>query len=149
MGKQGIGGQGGLGQAGVTQQAARRRVGWFIAVGCSAAAVHWGVVVLLVGQARWQPLLANVAGWLVAVGVSFGGHHRLSFRGHGAVLHHAAMRFFGVSALGFAINEGAYALLLQATGLRYDLVLAVVLVLVAVLTYLLSRHWAFPGTASP
>jgi putative flippase GtrA len=120
-----------------------RRWGWFIAVGCAAAAVHWLVVVALVGTWGWRPLVANVPGWLVAFSVSFAGHHRLTFRGHGAPVVSSAWRFFVVSAGGFAINEAAYALLLGWSGQRYDLALAVVLIGVAGVTYLLSRHWAF------
>jgi hypothetical protein len=51
-----------------------------------------------------------------------------------------------VSALGFCINESAYALLLHGSGLGYRTALAAVLLGVAVLTYLLSRHWAFLGS---
>jgi len=116
---------------------------WFIAVGCAAAAVHWSVVVALVSQFGARPLLANVFGWLVALVVSFSGHHRLTFRGHGSRLGRSAARFLAVSAGGFAVNESAYALLLQASRLRYDILLAGVLLAVAVATYLLSRHWVF------
>jgi putative flippase GtrA len=121
------------------------RIGWFVLVGCAAAAVHWGVVALLVGRFGWAPLVANVAGWLVALGVSFGGHHGLTFRGHGAPVRRAALRFCCISAGGFAVNEAAYALLLHWTTQRYDVLLAAVLLGVAALTYLLSRHWAFLG----
>ena len=85
----------------------------------------------------------GAAGWLAAVGVSFTGHHWLSFRGHGAPLLPAALRFLCISGGGFLVNEAAYAMLLHWTGARYDLLLAAVLVLVAGGTYLLSRHWAF------
>ena len=105
--------------------------------------MHWCVAIAVVTGAHWPPLAANVAGWLAAVGVSFTGHHWLSFRGHGAALRRAAVRFCCISAGGFAINESAYAALLHWTNARYDLLLAVVLVLVAGATYLLSRHWAF------
>ena len=101
------------------------------------------MVVGLVGHRGWQPLAANVLGWLVAFIVSFAGHHRLTFRGHGAAPGPAAVRFFAISAGGFAVNEAAYALLLAWSDLRYDVVLAGVLLAVAALTYLLSRHWAF------
>jgi putative flippase GtrA len=126
----------------------RGRLAWFVVVGCTAAMVHWGVVVLLVEHAGWRPLLANVIGWLVAFTVSFSGHHRWTFRDHGAPVRRSALRFFLVSAAGFSINEFSYAILLQWSGMRYDLVLAVVLVAVAVLTYLLSRHWAFSRNAA-
>ena len=123
---------------------ARAQVGWFIVVGCCAAAVHLGIVILLVTIAGVPPLAANIGGWLVAFAVSFAGHHRLSFRRHGAPVRAAAGRFFVISAAGFAVNEVAYAALLRWSGLRYDLSLAVVLVAVAAATYWSSRHWAFP-----
>jgi putative flippase GtrA len=121
----------------------RGRVAWFVAVGCAAAAVHWSVVVALVSQLGARPLAANVFGWLVALVVSFSGHHRLTFRDHGSPLARSATRFLAVSAGGFAVNETAYALLLHASRLRYDVLLAGVLLAVAVATYLLSRHWVF------
>lgn len=119
------------------------RIGWFVAVGCAAAAVHWCVVVGLVAQQGWHPLVANVLGWLVAFIVSFAGHHQLTFRDRAAPLSTAAGRFFVVSAGGFGVNEAAYAVLLGWSGQRYDLVLAGVLVAVAGITYWLSRHWVF------
>jgi putative flippase GtrA len=110
--------------------------------------VHWAVVVALVARGSWHPLVANVAGWLVAFGVSFAGHHHATFRGHGAPIGISVRRFFLVSAAGFAINETAYAMLLRWSDHRYDILLAIVLVAVAFLTYLLSRHWAFLNTAA-
>jgi putative flippase GtrA len=121
------------------------RVIRFVAVGCIAAAVHLGVVVLLVSGFGQPPLAANVVGWLVAFCFSLTGHWLLTFRSQRAPLWRAARRFFAVSAAGFGANELAYAALLQWTGLRYDLVLALVLVAVAVITYLLSSRWAFLG----
>lgn len=121
------------------------RVIRFVAVGCIAAAVHLGVVVLLVSGFGQPPLAANVVGWLVAFCFSLTGHWLLTFRSQRSPLWRAARRFFAVSAAGFGANELAYAALLQWTGLRYDLVLALVLVAVAVITYLLSSRWAFLG----
>lgn len=119
------------------------QLAWFVLVGCAAAATHWAAVVVLVSQAHLAPLLANVGGWAIAFGVSFLGHYHLTFKHQQAPLGQAARRFLAVSALGFALNEAAYAWLLHATPWRYDLVLAVVLVGVAALTFLLSRRWAF------
>lgn len=121
----------------------------FIVVGCVAAAVHWLVVVALVEGAAWRPLVANVAGWLVALGVSFSGHHWLTFRGHGVPLWRSAPRFVLVSAAGFAINEAAYALALRFSALGYGLLLAGVLIGVAFMTWALSRLWVFRGSSTP
>lgn len=124
------------------------RLAWFVAVGCTAAAVHFGVVVALVEGAALPPLVANVAGWLVAFIVSFCGQWLLTFRGSGAPWRQALGRFFLVSLLGFAANESAYAVLLHFSALPYELLLALVLVGVAVMTYLLSARWAFRGSRS-
>lgn len=119
------------------------RLATFVAVGASAAAVHLGVVIAIVETWQLAPLLANGIGWIVALFVSFGGHYRLTFRDAGAPLLQSARRFVAVSAAGFATNEIAYALLLRQALVRYDVALAIVLVAVAVATYLLSRRWAF------
>ena len=115
----------------------------FVAVGCTAAAVHFGVVLLLVSRAGAAPLAANVAGWLPAFGVSFLGQWRFTFAGRGAPGGQALRRFLALSLGGFAANECAYAALLHWSGASYAVLLAVVLVGVAVSTYVLSSLWAF------
>ena len=120
-----------------------RRLVRFVAVGCAAAAVHFAVVVLLVENHVAPPLAANVIGWLVAFVVSFLGQHRLTFGDRSAPIARAAPRFFAISAAGFAINEAAYAVLLRVTAVRYDVALGIVLVGVALMTYVLSSRWAF------
>ncbi|HEX7387582.1 MAG TPA: GtrA family protein [Castellaniella sp.] len=119
------------------------QIGWFVIVGCAAAATHWAVAVACVAFGNLVPLIANVVGWLVAFGVSFTGHYRLTFRHQHAPLARAAIRFFAVSALGFVVNETAYAVLLEATTIRYDVLLALVLVAIAGMTFILGRFWAF------
>jgi putative flippase GtrA len=122
------------------------RVAFFIAVGCAAAATHFAVVVFLVSQWGVPPLAANVLGWLIAFVVSFTGHWRLTFRAQQAPLLQSVRRFFGISLAAFALNETAYAVMLHWTNMRYDVVLFLILVAVAVITYLLSSRWAFLGT---
>jgi putative flippase GtrA len=129
-------------------QSLSRQLVWFVLVGCVASATHWLTVVVLVSWVSAPPLLANIGGWLSAFGVSFWGHYLLTFRHLNAPLLRAALRFFGVSALGFAVNEAAYAWLLHATTLRYDILLAAVLIAVAFMTFVLGRFWAFRGRGS-
>lgn len=120
-----------------------RQLFWFVAVGCTAAATHWLVVVAVVDHVGLAPLLANLVGWLVAFGVSFWGHYQLTFKHQRAPLAQASVRFFAVSALGFSVNELAYAFLLRVTTLRYDLLLALILIGIAIMTFILGRFWAF------
>jgi len=115
----------------------------FVLVGVSASLVHWLVVIALVSQASWAPLVANVIGWLVAFVVSFTGHHQLTFRSQHAELSKSLPRFFLISAFGFLINETSYAIALKNTDLPYELLLGVILIGVAVLTFIFSRLWAF------
>jgi putative flippase GtrA len=122
------------------------RVLWFIAVGAAAAAVHFAVVVALASLWHWRPLLANPAGWAVALVVSYSGHRRLTFGDANAPWARSLRRFFVVSALGFIVNQTAYALLLTQGGVEYRVALAAVLIAVAAATFMASRHWAFLGT---
>lgn len=120
-----------------------------MAVGVAAAATHLAVVVVLVEGAGLAPLLANVAGWGVAFGVSFIGHLRGTFSASGVGTWAALRRFLPLSLAGFLVNEAAYAGLLARSPAGYAPLLAAVLVGVAVLTFVLSRAWAFRRTAPP
>lgn len=123
----------------------RRQLYWFGLTGSAAAATHWLVVVALVEAAALSPLHANVAGFGLAFLVSYGGHRRLAFRA-AAVPHRRALpRFLAVALAGWVLNQGLYAWLLQHTAWPYPLALAAVLLLVAALTFLLARGWAFAG----
>ena len=116
-----------------------KQVGMFVATGCAAALTHWLVAVLCVSGFGMAPLLANVAGWLIAFIVSFLGHYHFTFKQQRGPWARAARRFFLVSALGFCINELAYAYLLHVTAIRYDVLLAMILIGLAVLTFILGR----------
>lgn len=120
-----------------------------MAVGVAAAATHLAVVVALVEGLRLAPLLANVAGWGVAFMLSFLGHLRLTFSASGVGAWTALRRFLPLSLGGFLVNEAAYAGLLARSQAGYAPLLAAVLVGVAVLTFVLSRWWAFRHTAPP
>lgn len=121
----------------------RKGLFFFILVGTSAAGVHLLVVKLLVEGLALAPLLANVAGWAVAFWVSFAGHRWLTFGQSNAPFWPSLLKFATLSWSGFVANEACYALALRWWPQHYDLVLAAVLVLIAVGTYVLSRWWAF------
>jgi putative flippase GtrA len=126
--------------------AMKRQLFWFVVVGSLAALTHLVVVMALVETTGMAPLWANVGGWMVAFTVSFAGHHRLTFSGSASPFWPALRRFWLISLGAFLVNQAAYAVLLRWSGWNYALLLALVLVGVAVGTFVLSRWWAFAHT---
>jgi putative flippase GtrA len=120
-----------------------RSVAWFVVVGVSAMAVHYLVTLSAHHFISLSPALANVAGFLCAFPVSYIGHRNFSFAGTTSGHGKALVRLFGVSCLSFAGNQILLWLLLQFTALPLWIALGIVLVAVAVVTYLLSRSWVF------
>lgn len=114
---------------------------WFLVVGASAALTH--IAVFALAQPYLLAELANAAGFVVAFGVSFGGHRRLSFRDAGTTLAQSFARFSLTALAGFAANEAVFALLLRVAGWPALLALLAALVAAAGQTFLLSRFWAF------
>ena len=114
----------------------------FGVVGVSAMCVHMLVVTLLV-PAGLHPLLANIIAFLVAFQVSYFGHARWTFSVADPNSRKHKLRFFIVAILSFLTNEMLYALLLTIFHLHYLVALFIVLAVVALLTFVLSRLWAF------
>ena len=119
---------------------------WFLLIGSAAAATHWLVTVIAVEFGHIRPDGANAIGWLIAFFVSFSGHYTRTFRHQTKTLLAAIWRFWCVSAAGFLINELAFVTLLKYTLLPYYCLLAIILISIAVLTFILSRYWAFNHT---
>lgn len=120
----------------------KRELFWFGVVGISALLVHFILVTLLVPLGL-APLLANVLAYLLAFQVSYWGHRLKTFDAAHLSHRHTLPRFFAVASLSFLLNEALYYLLLRFTPLDYRLALLIVLFCVAVLTFVLSRMWAF------
>jgi putative flippase GtrA len=116
---------------------------WFGVVGVAAMLVHLGTVSLMFVPWGIHPLAANVLGFLIAFQVSHAGHRAFTFNASTASVSHTRLRFFAVAVGSFLVNEALYATLLQFTTLDYRVALAVVLLVVAALTFFLARNWAF------
>lgn len=115
----------------------------FGVIGTFAAAVHLGVVALLVTFSM-HPLLANIFGFMIAFNVSYLGHRFWTFDNKSRLSHAAsATRFWGIAVSSFAINESLFFLFLSYTPLPYLVSLFLVLLMVTPITFLLSRSWAF------
>ena len=120
-------------------------VSWFTIVGALAALTHYIVAVGFEHSALLTPSHANIAGFIAAFPVSYIGHRKFSFAKHSAKHFEALPRFLSVAVLGFLANQTLVLNGLQYTKLPFWLVLGLVMVIVAICTYLLSHHWAFKG----
>jgi putative flippase GtrA len=115
----------------------------FGCIGSAAAAVHIGVVALLVPFGL-HPLLANIVGFVTAFNVSYFGHRFWTFGNRTTLSHkNSATRFWAIAVTSFAINETLFFLFLRYTALPYLVALFLVLIMVTPITFILSRSWAF------
>ena len=120
-----------------------RSISWFTLIGALAATVHYIIAVSLEGGFNMPPAWANLYGFLLAFPVSYVGHRKFSFVHQNASHQQALPRFLLVACGGFFANQVLLLGLLRLFGLPFWFTLAVVMVIVAVTTYLLSRYWAF------
>lgn len=121
----------------------QRAISWFTLIGAMAAAVHYVVAVGLESGFAVAPAWANVIGFVFAFPVSYVGHSKLSFAQHTASHRQALPRFLAIALTSFFGNQLLLLSALTWLGWPFWLTLAIVMVIVAFLTYALSRYWAF------
>jgi putative flippase GtrA len=119
-----------------------QRLLFFVAIGASSALVHVLSVLGLVGYLLLRPLLANIFAFLLAFNVSFLGHKFITFAKLKDERQLSLPHFFIVASSAGILNELLYFLFLQYTALNYLVALILVLGMVSVYTYVLSRLWA-------
>jgi len=119
-----------------------QQVPLFAVVGALATLTHVATALAARELAGFTPLQANFVGYLAAVGVSYLGNARLTFRRR--ALHGPQFaRFAAVSLAGLALTQGLTWLLVERLGWPFWGGLAVVAVAVPGLSFVLSRVWAF------
>ena len=111
-------------------------------VGLFATIVHMMIGFLLI-QSNWQPEMANLLAFTIAFVVSFIGHLGFSFADQEVSASSALSKFALVALIGFAINEGLLIMLLSDGDLSDTVSLWISTGSAAVLTFALSRLWAF------
>jgi putative flippase GtrA len=114
----------------------------FAAVGLAATAAHAGVALAAAAVFGLAPLLANLAGYLAAVLLSYLGHARLTFGTRGG---HArrAPRFAAVSLGGLLLSAAITSVVCGALGGSLALAMACVTLVVPAASFLANRRWAF------
>ena len=118
------------------------QVAKFGIVGIVATAAHMIIGTLLIFS-ETSPNTANLIAFAAAFGIIFDGHFFYSFKGVSKSLMISFSRFGTVAVTGFLFNQSLLSLLIAKT----DLLAAVCLIastgIAAILTFLLSKFWAF------
>lgn len=122
-----------------TWLAVGRQYGRFLVVGAVATLVHVLLYIAAIAGLGWPPLAANALGFAVGVQVSFFGHGRWTFRD----MTGSPLRFWAVAGIGFAINSLFVQLVTGSLGLSYGWAIPFIAGVTPVLTFALSKLWAF------
>lgn len=111
-------------------------------VGVMATFVHMVIGYLLI-QAGWHPLFANMLAFAIAFLVSFAGHLGFSFSDQDVRPRTALRRFSVVALIGFGCNQALLVVLLLQGSVSHTVALWVSTGCAAILTFILSKIWAF------
>ncbi|GAA0804086.1 GtrA family protein [Psychrobacter piscatorii] len=142
---------------------------WFLAVGASAALMHFLVLVSIVNFTTITPAWANVGAFLIAFVVSFFGHFYLTFKpshrshnsnyssssfkrnsiksigtNHRSKYLSALIKWFSSSTAGFIANQSLFVLGLRWFGEQYYMLIWLLVTgAITVMTFALGKFWAF------
>ena len=119
-----------------------REGGTFLVVGLTATAAHVTAALAARELAHLAPLAANLCGYGCAVGVSYFGNARLTFRRRAADAAQFA-RFLATSLAVLAVNQGLVWLLVERAGWPFHWALGPVVVASPILSFAMSKLWAF------
>lgn len=113
----------------------------FAVVGVAATLTHVCVALMVTAMTGLPPLLANLAGFSVAVLVSFWGHLRVTFRVPDPQPQHL-VRFIILSLVSLAVSSMITAICTRAGG-GMGLAMGLVTLIVPGASFLAARLWAF------
>lgn len=120
----------------------------FAVIGLAATAVH---VMSALAARQWidaSAMQANLVGYGAAVLVSYIGNARFTF-GRAILAGGQFTRFLVVSLAGLAVTQAVTWLVVHGMGLPFRVALAVVVVVAPIVSFTLSRIWAFAAPRIP
>jgi putative flippase GtrA len=126
----------------ITLPKAAKQLIFFSSIGATAGLAHILIVLNLVAHFDFHPLTANIIAFFFAFNVSCFGHKYLTFAQLNDEKRLSLPHFFMVATTAGLINEFLYFVILKYTDMNYLMALVLVLGLVAVYSFILSRFWA-------
>lgn len=114
----------------------------FALVGLLSTSIHLGLVTLLVHFWQSKPLIANIFAYMVTVNISFLGHKHITFSKLGPDRQLRFPHYIFISLAAFLLNEFLYFLFLHFLPINYFVSLVLVIILVAIFTFIASKWWA-------
>ena len=111
-------------------------------VGVTAASVHYFIVIFLVQNYAFNPLIANIFGFICAFQLSYWGHQQWTFADSAVIHREAMMKMLCLQLINFIINETLFSIFL-VVGIPYQLALVIVLAVLPLATFIISRQWVF------
>ena len=111
-------------------------------VGVSAVIINLLIVIFIVETFDWPPLLANIIGFIVACQIAFFGHNLWTFKMNTGA-HNAWLKFVMVATFSLGLTQLLFFILLHVFVLYYVFALILTQMIVPIVTFLLSKYWAF------
>lgn len=112
-------------------------------IGSVAAIIHFSIVIFLVELAAFKPLYANVFAFFISFQVSYSGHRLWTFRGTKTQHRVALPKLLLLQITNFIANEGLFYIFLTHFNLPYPIALILVLMILPIATFTVSKIWIF------
>ncbi|NSX56908.1 GtrA family protein [Parasulfitobacter algicola] len=114
----------------------------FLVIGFAATLTHVIIAISLEAWFDFLPQHANFGGYVSAIGLSYFGHGKITFR---VVSKHTIHmpKFIFVSVVGLAIGSGLIKVLNEQNNVHFVYTMVIVGISVASTTFLLSKFWVF------
>src|SRR3990167_1975810 len=114
----------------------------FIVIGTIVVAIHFSIVVTLVQQAHFKPLVANACAFSVSFQISYWGNRLWTFSETDAMHRVAYTKLLLVQLANFVMSE-FYFYLLLSTHLHYQIALLIVMGTMPIFTFTCNKLLVF------
>ena len=116
----------------------------FGAVGIAATLSHALAFILILRLLGWTEQASNLAAFIIAFLLSWSGHYFWTFQKNGAqTIGQTMPRFFVVALSGYALNALFVFVVITKLAQPDFYVLPLMIFITPLMTFLLSRYWAF------